>query len=234
MIPRSRLAILLLIVAIITLACQLLVPAKESCRVNAPTTGWKAFSDGDEISFTVDNIEWTATVDCGIGHLVDGQPARPSGGRQLAVTVAGTSYKLTTTDQSLSMSEYRENGSHIRIDMSDRYYVAVLAAEPGNFGQAMIRYFMGGEASGHLQKIYCYNQTKGEQHTSLPAVGGMWNESKPVVVNLICSARDFVLEISTEISPQMLQQGPTLPPVTPVPTITPEPPGWHSMELRAS
>lgn len=132
------------------------------------------------------------------------------------------------------MREDRENGSHIRIETDDRYYVAVLTAEPGSFGQAMIRYFMGGEASGRLLNVYCYNQTKGEQHTLLPGVGALWNESNPVIVSLICSTRDFVLEVSTDISPQMLRQGPTLPPLTPVPTITPEPPGFHSLELRAS
>jgi hypothetical protein len=218
----SRFPVLLFLVTLLVLSCQSLLPAKLSCRVNIPTIGWMEQRDGDQITFTVDQTQWRARVDCKGGRMVDGEPVRPAGGRQMSLTVAESTYKVTTTDTNLSMVEYRENGSHIRIDEGDRYYVAVLTASSGGFGQAVISYFMGGQAASNIVPMYCYNQTKGEAHTSLLSLSSMWSESNPVTVNLVCSGQDFILELSTDITPEMLRQGPTAPAVLP-PPVTPGP-----------
>ena len=93
---------------------------------------------------------------------------------------------------------------------------------------------MGGQAADNMVRMYCYNQTEGEEHASLPAISSMWNESKPVTVSLVCSAHDFILELLTEITPAMLQGGPTLPAITPVPTITPAPSGHRCGPQRVA
>jgi hypothetical protein len=55
---------------------------------------------------------------------------------------------------------------------------------------------------------------------SLPGNLGssMWTVDKAGAINLVCSGQDFILEISTEATPLMLEEGPTPPP---------EPPGPH-------
>ena len=230
MISRSKLPAMLLVGALSMLACQLPSPVRHSCRVDMPGTGWAGIRDGEEINFVVDGMDWTATVDCTTGHLVDGQPVRPARAREIMIPVEDTSYRLITSDPNISMAESRENGSHIRIDMEGRYYVAVLSASAGNIGQAVVRYFMGGQTANGRAQIYCFNQTEGQEHTSLPLTSSMWAVSKPVTISLVCSGLGFILELSTDITSQMLGLGPTLAPATPAPTITPAPRGGNCGE----
>lgn len=231
MMSRSKLSAMLLVGVLSMLACQLTSPVQQSCRVNMPGTGWAGMNDGEEINFVVDGMDWTATVDCTAGHLVDGQPVRPARAREIMIPVEETSYRLITSDPNISMAEWRENGSHIRIDMEGRYYVAVLSASAGNPGQAVVRYFMGGQTADGRAPIYCFNQTEGQEHTSLPVTSSMWTVSKPVAVSLACSGLGFILELSTDITSQMLGLGPTLAPTTPVPTIAPTPLGGNCGEF---
>jgi hypothetical protein len=222
---KSRLPALLLVGMLLMFACQFLSPVRQSCRVNMPGLGWVGHKDGEQITFTADGMDWEATVNCETGHLINGQPVRPSRAREILIPVEDTSYRLITADPDISMAEYRANGSHVRIDMKDRYYVAVLSASPGNMGQVMVRYFMGGQTHDGMAQLYCYDHTKGQQHTSLPAMASMWNVSKPVLLSLVCSGHGFILELSTDITSAMLGIGPTLPPAVEVPTMTPDPPG---------
>ena len=224
---RSTLPALLLIIISPMFACQFLAPTPETCRVDLPGAGWVQHSHGDEVAFTEDGIAWTATVDCRSGHLENGEPVRPERAREIMIPVEDTAYRLITSDPAISMSEYRDNGSHVRIDDEDNYYVAVLAASPGALGNATIRFFMAGQAEAGVIHVHCYNRTEGEEHTSLPGLGSMWTTGRPVTINLVCSGQDFILEISTGITPLMLEQGPTPVPATPAPTPTPEPPGSH-------
>ncbi len=222
---RSMLSALLLIVALPALACQMLQPAPASCRVNMPAAGWTSVRNGDQISFKVEDVAWTAKVDCSSGHLVDGEPARPARAKEIFIPVENTTYKIFTTDPDVSMAEHHDNGSDVRIDADGVYYLVHLSAEPAAFGDASVSYFMGGQAEEGVVHLYCYDRTPGEPHISMPAIAGVWTVEKPVTVSFVCSGRDFVLEVSTEITSAMLSQGPTPVPVTPAPTITPEPPG---------
>jgi hypothetical protein len=223
MIQKLMFPALLFFAVPLMLACQLVRPPNLACRVNMPGVGWTQHRDGDEISYMVDQIKWQAKVDCNSSHLVDGQPLKPAGAREISLEVADTVYRLTTTDAHMSMAEYRENGSHVRIDVDDRYYVAVLTASRGGFGQAVVSYFLGGQAAGNIVRMYCYNQTRGEAHTPLLSLSAMWSESNPVTVNLVCSARDFILELSTNITSTMLKEGPTAPAFPMTPTTSPAP-----------
>jgi len=226
---KSKLRALLLIAILPMLACQFLRPAPARCRVNMPGAGWVQHLHGDEISFAVDGMDWKATVDCVAGQLVEGQPVRPARAHEILIPVEDTSYRLITSDPDITMAEYRENGSHIRIDMDGRYYVVVLSATPGNLDHAMVRYFMGGETTEKsVAHIYCYDHTEGQEQTSLPVLSSMWTLSEPVTVSLVCSGKNFILDLSTEITSEMLRLGPAPVPVAPVPTITPVPPGLHS------
>ncbi len=229
MISRFRMLILLLGSLALILACQALRPPRQSCTVRMPsarsvTQHWH----GDEITFTVDGMDWTAKVDCNLGRLVEGQPVRPKRARELMIPVADSAYRLITTDPGITMDEYRKNGSHVRIQMDDRYYVAALYADPGSFGRALISYFMGGQTVDGMVSMHCYNRTVGQAHTSLPVIAASWIVDEPLTINLICSGRNFILELSTEITSIMLQQGPTPVPPTPGPTLTPEPPGYQA------
>jgi hypothetical protein len=224
---RTTLPTLLLIVILPMFACQYLAPVPQTCRVKMPGAGSVEHRQGDEITFTVDNVDWQATVDCKIGRLVDGHPVRPARAREVMLPVEDTQYRLITPDAHITMSEYRENGSHVRIDTEDGYYVVSLSTGPASLGHAWVRYFMAGQADDGLLRIYCYNRTEGEEHSSLPVVGYAWTLERPVAVSLICSGRDFILEITSDITPLMLSQGPT--PVPPTPGVAPtlEPPGSH-------
>lgn len=222
---KSMLPALLLIVALPALACQMLQPAPKSCRVDMPTAGWTSYPNGEQVSFQVDEMRWTARVDCAAGQLVDGEPARPARARQILIPVENTTYKLFTADPEVSMAERHENGSHVRIDADGAYYLVYLSADPAAFGDASVSYFMGGQAGEDLVHLYCYDRTPGKEHTSVPAIAAVWTVEKPVTVSFVCSGRDFVLEVTTEITSAMLSQGPTPVPATPAPTITPEPPG---------
>src|SRR5512138_2636213 len=142
---RSLLPTLLLIVVLPMFACQFLAPTSETCGVDLPGTGWAQHRQGDEVAFTQDGVDWTAKVDCRDGHLEEGQPVRPERAREIIIPVENTTYRLITADSGISMNEYRGNGSHVRIDDADSYYVAVLEALPGNLGSSMVRFFMAGE-----------------------------------------------------------------------------------------
>ncbi len=231
---KSKLPALLLILILPMLACQMLRPPRARCRVNMPSVGWVQHFDGDEISFTVDGVEWKATVDCKAGQLVDGQPVPPARAREMLIPVDDSTYRLITSDPKISMVEDRQNGSHVRINLDGGYYLAVLSASPGSLDHAMVRYFMGGQFADGIEHMHCYNRTKGEEHTSLPGLSSMWTLSEPVTVNLVCSGRDFILEVSTQVTAQMLSLGPTPVPPTPGPTITPVPPGLHTALERHS
>src|SRR5512138_525734 len=209
MLSRSRLPALLLIGILPLFACQLLVPAPQSCRVNLPGIGWVEHQHGDTISFTVDKIVWSAQVDCKLGHLVEGQPARPERAREFQIPVEQTTYRLITADTDIFMAEYRDNGSHVRIEHGKDYYVAALSAAPAAMGQAMISYFMVGQRGDAAAHLYCYNHTEGAEQTSLPVIAAMWSQARPATVSLVCSGRDFILEITAPITEQMLSQGPT-------------------------
>ncbi len=222
---RSTLPALLLIVILPMFACQYLAPAVPTCRVKMPGAGWVEHRQGDEIVFAVENVDWKATVDCNIGRLVDGHPVRPTRARETMIPVAETQYRLITSRADITMAEYRDNGSHVRIQGNNGYYIVALSTGPASLGHAWVQYFMAGQAEDGLMRIYCYNQTEGEQQTSLPVIGFAWTMERPVTISLICSGRDFILEITSEITPLMLTQGPTPVPPTPGPTPTPEPPG---------
>ncbi len=224
---RSTLPTLLLIVILPMFACQYLAPAAPTCRVDMPGTGWVQHRQGDEITFTVEDVDWKAKVDCKSGHLVDGYPVRPERAREIMIPVEDTQYRLITSHADITMEEYRENGSHVRIAAGASYYVVSLSASPASLGHALVSYFMAGQADNGLLRIYCYNRTEGQEHTSLPAVGAAWTIEKAAAVSLICSGRDFILEITTDVTPLMLTQGPTPVPATPGPTLTPQPPGSH-------
>ncbi len=228
MTPKSTLpALLLIIVVLPMLACQFLLPAPQSCRVNMPATGWESHRTGDQVTFKVDAMEWRAQVDCETGQLVEGQPVKPERAKEIFIPVKESTYRLFTSDPSVTMIERHENGSHVRIDMDGGYYLVVLAASPGTLGSAAINYFMGGETPNGLVHLYCYNQTEGDEHTSLPGVAAMWTVDKPMAVSMVCSGRNFVLEVSTQVTQALLNQGPTPVPPTPGPTPTPQPPGSH-------
>ncbi len=227
MAPKSKLLALLLIVALPMLACQMIIPAQASCRVHMPATGWVLHRNGEQVTFKVDAMDWSAKVDCSSGHLVDGQPARPQRAKEISIPVEDSTYRLITTDPRVSMAEEHINGSHVRIDTGDAYYLVNLAASPAALGDAAVSSFMGGQAPNRLVHLYCYNRTPGEEHTSLPAIAAEWTVDRPVTISLICSGRNFVLEVSTEVTSAMLRQGPTSIPATAAPTITPAPPGWH-------
>lgn len=230
MTSRSELLVLLLIVVSPMFACQMLRPEEKSCRVNLPTLGWASYRNGEQVMFKVDAMDWRAKVDCAAGHLVDGRPARPERAKEIRIPVENSTYHLITADSDVSMTECRENGSHVRIDAGDAYYLVSLTAAPAApaaLGSAAVSYFMGGEAPSGLVQLYCYNLTPGEEHTRLSALAAMWTVDKPVTVSLVCSGRNFVLEVSTSITADMLKQGPTPIPATPAPTITPDAPGSH-------
>ncbi len=222
---RSRLPALLLIVILPMFACQYLAPAPQTCRVNMPGAGWVEHRQGDVIPFKVDGVDWKATVDCKLGRLVDGRPVPPVHAREIMIPVADTQYRLITSDPGMTMSEFRVNGSHVRIASHDGFYLVALSTGPASFGQAWVQYFMAGQANKGLLRIYCYNRTEGQAHTSLPVIGYAWTTEKAATVSLICSGRDFILEITSEITPLMLAQGPTPVPPTPGPTPTSQPPG---------
>ncbi len=224
---RSRLPALLLIVVLPMFACQFLAPTPPTCRVNMPGAGWVQHRQGDEISFTVDGIDWKATVDCKLGRLVEGRPVEPTRAREIILPVEDTQYRLITSDPGLTMSEFRVNGSHVRIASHDGYYLVALSTGPASLGHAWVQYFMAGQAEKGLMRIYCYNRTEGQEHTSLPVVGYAWTMETAVTVSLVCSGRDFILEITSQITPLMLAQGPTPVPPTPGPIPTPPPPGFH-------
>jgi hypothetical protein len=224
---RTKLPTLLLIVVFPMLACQMLLPAPRSCRVNTPASGWVSYRNGEQVAFRVDTMDWKATVDCASGQLVDGQPARPERAKEILIPVGESAYKLITTDPDVSMSERHQNGSHVRIVSGNAYYLVSLTAVPAAMGNVAVSYFMGGQASGRLVHLYCYNRTAGEQHASLPALAAMWTVDQPVSVSLICSGRNFVLEASAAVTMSMLRQGPTVIPAMPAPTITPAAPGSH-------
>lgn len=225
---RTKLPALLLMVVFPMLACRVLSPAQKSCRVNMPASGWQSYRHGQQVAFKIDTMDWKATVDCNAGQLVDGEPARPQRAKEILIPVEGSTYRLITTDRDMSMTERHENGSHVRIDTGGAYYLVSLVAAPATLGHASISYFMGGQTSSGLARIYCYNQTPGVEHTSLPGIAAVWTVDKPVTVSLVCSGRDFVLEASADITMIMLKQGPTPVPATPAPTITPAAPGSHS------
>ncbi len=225
---KSKLPAMLLIVVMPILACQFLRPAAAHCRVKMPAVGWVEHSDGDEISFAIEGMDWKATVDCDSGRLVEGQPVRPAHAREMMIPVEDSSYRLITSDPNISMSEDHQHGSQIRIDAGDTYYVAVLSAFPGNLGSAIVRYFMGGQTDEGMVHMYCFSLTEGEKHISMPVMTSQWTVSEPVTVSLVCSGRNFILELSTEISQRMLRQGPTETATPPIPTLTPIPPGFHS------
>ncbi len=227
MASKSKLLALLLIVVLPTLACQMVLPAQKSCRVNMPTTGWELHRNGEQIIFRVDAMDWRAKVDCSSGRLVDGQPLRPERAKEILIPVEESFYRLITTDQNVSMVEQHTNGSHVRIDANGVYYLVYVGAAPASRGNASVSYFMGGQATNGLVHLYCYNRTLGEAHTSLPGIAALWTVEKPVIISLICSGRNFVLEVSTEVTASMLSQGPTPIPATAAPTMTPQPPGWH-------
>ncbi len=222
---RSMLPALLLIIAFPALACQMLQPAQKSCRVDMPAAGWTSYRNGEQISFRVEEMDWTARVDCSAGHLVDGEPARPPRAKEIFIPVENTTYKLFTSDPDVSMTEHHENGSDVRIDAEGAYYLIYLSADPAAFGDASVSYFMGGQAEKGLVHLYCYDRTPGEEHTSVPTIAALWTVERPVTVSLVCSGRNFVLELSTEITSAMLSEGPTTVPATPAPTITPAAPG---------
>ena len=224
---RSTLPALLLIIILPMLACQYLAAGPSTCRVELPGSGQVQYRQGDEVAFTEDGIGWKAMVDCKSGQLVDGDPVRPERAREILIPVEDTTYRLITSDPGISMTEFRGNGSHVRIDDVDSYYHAVLEASPASFGSAMMRFFMAGQTDDGVVHVHCYNRTEGEEHTSVPGLGAMWTTSRPTTVALVCSGRDFILEFSTKVTPVILRQGPTLIPPTPGPTPTPEPPGSH-------
>lgn len=229
MLSKSRTLFLLLGGMLVMLACQFLSPAPQSCVVHLPSSNrGMRHLHGETIAFTVDGMDWTAQVDCKTGKLVDGQPVRPQRAREVMIPVADSAYRLITSDPSISMKEYRANGSHIRIEMDGRYYVAALYADPGSFGRALVSYFIGGQAVDGMLHMHCYNRSDGQDHISLPVVAASWVVDKPATVALICAADNFILELSTEITSITLQQGPTPVPPTPGPTITPEPPGYQA------
>ncbi len=227
MTSRSKLLALLLIVVLPTLACQMLLPAQNSCRVNMPATGWILHRNGEQVTFKIDAVDWRATVDCSAGHLVDGEPVRPQPAKEILIPVQDSTYRLLTSDPRVSMIEQHTNGSHVRIDADGAYYLVNLVASPAALGNAAVSYFMAGQAAHGVVHLYCYNRTPDEPHTSLPGIAAQWIVQKPVTVSLICSGRNFVLEASTVITSTMLRHGPTPIPMTPVPTITPEAPGSH-------
>src|SRR5512142_2284703 len=145
---KSRTPFLLLGSLAFLLACQVLSPAPESCIVHMPSSNRGVrYAHGDRIAFTVDGMDWTAQVDCKIGQLVEGRPLRPQRAREIMMPVADSSYRLITSDPAISMEEYRVNGSHVRVELDGRYYVAALYAEPGTFGRALVSYFIGGQAA---------------------------------------------------------------------------------------
>ncbi len=228
MTSRSTLRALLLMMVIPMFACQFLQPAPKDCRVKMPSAGWVAYRHGDEINFNVGGMKWRANVDCSAGRLVDGQPVRPERAREILIPVEDSTYHLITADPDVSMSEYRADGSHVRIDLGDSYYVAVLSAWPGILGNATVRYFIGGQSDAGIVPLYCYDQTENADHTSVPVLASMWTVSKAMTVSLVCSGPGFILELSTDVSDVLLKQGPTPVPATPAPTITPEPPGGHA------
>ncbi len=224
---KPKLLALLLVVVLPMLACEMVMPAQTSCRVNMPVTGWVLHRNGEQVTFKVDAMDWSAKVDCSSGHLVDGQPVRPQRAKEILIPVEGSTYRLITPDPHVTMGEEHINGSHVRIDTGDAYYLVNLLASPGALGDAAVSYFMGGQAPHGLVHLYCYNRTPGEEHTSLPAIAAVWTVEEPVTVSLICSGPNFVLEVATEVTSMMLSQGPTPVPATAAPTITPAPPGWH-------
>ncbi len=227
MASRSKLPALLIVVLSL-LACQFLRPAPRACQVNLPAVGQVTHSNGDQVTFTMDEISWSAQVDCASGHLVEGQPVRPYHAREIMIPVEESSYRLISSDPNASMKEYHENGSHVRIDVNGGYYAVVLSASPGIQGQAMVSYFMAGENAQGIVHLHCYNRTRGEDHVSMPTIAAMWTVTEAVPVSLVCSGQNFILEASTDITDGMLKQGPTLVPPTPGPTLTPEPLGPHS------
>lgn len=228
MISKRTLPALLLIAVLPTLACQLLRPARARCRVRMPDRGWVEYWHGDEIAFSVDGIDWKAAVDCEAGQLVEGDPVHPARAREILIQVEDTSYRLITSNPDAAMAEYRENGSHIRIETGYGYYVAVLSASPANFDHAMVRYFMGGQTAQGVTHVHCYNHTGDLPHTALVSVGLLWTLSKPATVSLLCSGTDFILEMTTQVTPEMLELGPTPVPALPVQPVTPTPPGLES------
>ncbi len=225
---KSKLSAMLLIVVLPMFACQFLRPGMASCRVNMPDRGWVSYRDGSVIKFAMDGTDWTARVDCSSGQLVDGQPVAPAHAHETVIPVEETSYRLLTSDPGIKMVEYHENGSHVRIEDGDTYYVAVLSFFPGNLGQAVVRYFMGGQAPNGMVHMYCYDRTPGEPHTALPVMTRIWTVSEPVAVSMVCAGHNFILELSAEISPAVLGRGPTPTPTLDVPTLTPDPPGLHT------
>ncbi len=228
MIPKSTLrALLLIVVALPTFACQFLRPAPQSCRVDMPVTGWESHRTGDQVTFKVDAMEWKAQVDCRTGHLVDGQPVKPERAKEIFIPIEDSTYRLFTSDPRVTMIEHRENGSHVQIDINGGRYLVVLSASPAALGSAAIKYFMAGETPSGLVHLYCYDRTEGEEHIALPGVAAVWTVDKPTTISLICSGRNFVLEVSTQVTQTLLNQGPTPVPPTPGPTLTPQPPGSH-------
>ncbi|MGE5073767.1 MAG: hypothetical protein ACM3MF_10085 [Anaerolineae bacterium] len=227
MTSKSTLPALLLIVVLPMFACRMLQPAQKSCRVNMPETGWILHRNGDTVRFKVDAVDWSAKVDCSSGHLVEGEPARPQRAKEFFIPVGSSTYRLITSDPNVTMTEHHKNGSHIRIDAGAVYYLVNIMAVPGARGNALVSYFMGGQAEHDIVHLYCYNRTEGDEQTSLPGIAAMWTVDRASTVSLVCSGKNFVLEASTDITADLLSQGPTPVPVTPVPTITPEPPGWH-------
>lgn len=227
MASKSTLPALLLLVVLPMFACQMFQPAQQNCQVNLPEVGWVSHRNGDKVMFRVDAVDWSAKVDCSAGHLVEGEPARPQRAREIFIPVGNSTYRLITTDSEVSMTEHRENGSHIRIDAGDTYYLVNLVSVPGTLGRAIVSYSMGGQAEHGVVHLYCYNRTEGEEHTSLPGLAAMWTVDKVSTVSLICSGRSFLLEVSTDVTTELLKQGPTTVPATAAPTITPAPPGPH-------
>ena len=222
---RTRSTLPSLMVGVLAmLACQFLSPVKQTCLVHIPGTTGVQYHDGDEIAFAVDDVDWKANVDCSMGRLVEGQPIRPADAREISLAVMDSTYRLITADPNVAMVEYRANGSHVRIDVDDRYYVAVLSASSGNLGHAVVRYFIAGEGKEGILHLYCYNQTKAQDHTALPGMASMWSEDKPVTVSLVCSGHSFILELSTQIGSGMLSAGPTPQRVMPASTEAPSPP----------